>query len=58
MKAGLITMIFLVLAGALSGCGQKGPLYQEEPGQESAEKSVDRDAEADSDANRQNTDNR
>lgn len=35
MKAGL-TMVFLLtlmgtLAGTLSGCGQKGPLYREAP---------------------------
>jgi predicted small lipoprotein YifL len=43
MKAGLITVFVLVLAGLLSGCGQKGPLYQDEyPGEQAgaeAEKS-------------------
>lgn len=54
MKAGLIVLVLLVMAGGLSGCGQKGPLYQEEPGQESAEK----DAGQDSDTDRQNADDR
>lgn len=38
MRAGLITLVFLVLAGGLSGCGQKGPLYHEAPEQPSADR--------------------
>ena len=36
MRAGLITLVVLVLAGTLSGCGQKGPLYHDAPEQVSA----------------------
>lgn len=54
MKAGLIVMVFLVMVGGLSGCGQKGPLYQEEPGQESAEKDTGQDRDTD----REDTDDR
>lgn len=36
MRAGQITLVVLVLAGTLSGCGQKGPLYHDAPEQVSA----------------------
>jgi len=31
MKAGLITVFLLAMAGNLTGCGQKGPLYRDAP---------------------------
>lgn len=40
MNAGLITVFVLVMAGFLSGCGQKGPLYQETPAEAEAEQST------------------
>ena len=40
MKAGLIAVVMLMLAGQLSGCGQKGPLYQEAPAEPSAEQAA------------------
>lgn len=52
MKVGLITLILLVLGVSLSGCGQKGPLYREAPGQNSAET----EAESEREASRQNPD--
>ena len=31
MKAGLISVFLLAMAGNLTGCGQKGPLYRDAP---------------------------
>jgi len=50
MKAGLITVLLLVLAGNLSGCGQKGPLYRESPAQAASVKTPDAEKDPASDA--------
>lgn len=31
MRAGTLPTVILVMASALGGCGQKGPLYRESP---------------------------
>ncbi|TGN38037.1 LPS translocon maturation chaperone LptM [Marinobacter confluentis] len=55
MKAALITTFFLLLAAAgLAGCGQKGPLYQDE-GENTAS---DLQGSADSKVSRDSTDDR
>lgn len=41
MKAGLITVFFLVATGLMAGCGQKGSLYREAPAQTKVEAAVD-----------------
>jgi len=40
MKARLITVVFLVMAAGLAGCGQKGPLYLPASDQTGAEKTT------------------
>ena len=52
MKAGLITLILLVLAVSLSGCGQKGPLYRELPDQKSPETKIETETETEAEADR------
>jgi|GEM_PF-1239986 predicted small lipoprotein YifL len=45
MKAWLVTVFVLAMAGGMSGCGQKGPLYQDAPTQTSAEDGAEENAE-------------
>jgi predicted small lipoprotein YifL len=47
MKAGLITVVFLVTAAGLAGCGQKGPLYLPSADQTGAEKTTIPEKDAD-----------
>jgi predicted small lipoprotein YifL len=53
MRAGLITIFVLAMAGGLSGCGQKGPLYQDVPATTgAAEESVAEQSASDSEEDR------
>lgn len=42
-----LMLVIILLAASLAGCGQKGPLYQESPAQESPEPSEQDDSRAD-----------
>jgi len=53
MKAAFTTVFFMVLAGSMVGCGQKGPLYRDAPSEVSTEKAPAPETAAD----RQSVDN-